>query len=111
MLFTAVDLLNMYFSGPEITTTLSESSNTDTDSVVVDYTVETGSGVFDRYYFSMNDKQSTTVTKDHDDARRTVQFDRLEAGFLYTVTAWTKSGSEKSGEISTKVRTGGIIHQ
>ena len=101
----------MCISEPEITTSLSENSNTDTDSVVVDYTAETGSGVFDRYYFSINDKQSTTVTKDHADATRTVEFDGLVAGTLYTVTAWTKSGSEKSGEIRSQVRTGEIMHQ
>ena len=101
----------MCFSGPAITTTLSESSNTDTDSVVVDYTAETGSGVFDRYYFSINDRHTTTVTKANNDVRRTVQFDELEAGFLYTVTAWTKSGSEKSRAIDTQVRTGEIMHQ
>ena len=103
--------LQMCIPGPKITTKLSESSNTDTDSVVVDYRAETGNGVFDRYYFSINDRQSTTVTKEDDDARRTVQFNELEAGFLYTVTAWTKSGSEKSREISTLVRTGEIMHQ
>ena len=103
--------LQISISEPEITTTLSESSNTDTDSVVVAYTVETGSGVLDRYYFSINDRQSPTVTKDYDDVRRTVQFDGLEAGTLYTVTAWTKSGSERSREISTQVRTGKIMHQ
>ena len=101
----------MCISEPEITTTLSENSNTDTDSVAVDYTAETGSGVFDRYYFSVNDKKSTTVTKDDDDVRRTVQFNELDSGILYTVTAWTKSGSEKSREIRTQVRTGEILHQ
>ena len=88
---------------------LSENSNTDTDSVVVGYTAETGSGVFDRYYFTINDRHTTTVTKDHNDVTRTVQFDGLEAGTLNTVTAWTKSGSEKSGEIRTQVRTGEIL--
>ena len=78
---------------------------------MVDYTAETGSGVFDRYYFSINDRQSTSVTKTRDDPRRTVQFDGLEAGTLYTVTARTEHGSEKSREISTQVRTGEIMHQ
>ena len=88
---------------------LTENSNTDNDSVVVDYTAETGKGVFDRYFFSINDHGTTPVAKEHDDTSRTVQFNGLEAGTLYTVTAWSKSGSEKSRDISTQVRTGEIV--
>ena len=96
----------MLLSEPEITTTLTEKGTTDTDSVVVSYTAETGDGVFNHYFFSINDRDTTTVSKGNDDTSRTVQFDKLDGGTLYTVTAWSMSGSEKSRDINTQVRTG-----
>ena len=105
---TAVNLdpLKNPFSEPEITTVLTEKTTTDTDSVVVSYTAETGDGVFDHYFFSINDRDTTTVSKRNDDMSRTVPFDTLDGGTLYTVTAWSVSGSEKSRDINIEVRTG-----
>ena len=97
--------MEISLSEPEITTTVTENSNTDTDSVVVDYTAETGEGVFDHYVFSIND-QDKTKNKDDTDIIRRVEFDKLEAGTLYIVTAFSKSGNEKSRDINTLVRTG-----
>ena len=95
----------IFRSEPEITIDLLEDSQTDVDSVVVFYTEDTGDSVFDRYLFSINDQRSTTVVKEKDD-ERTVTFDSLVAGTLYTVTARTESGDVRSRGISTQVVTG-----
>ncbi|KAI0219782.1 hypothetical protein LSAT2_028690 [Lamellibrachia satsuma] len=89
---------------PEITIDLLEDSRTDTDSVFVVYTNETGGGLFDRYIFSIDDQRSTTVIKEKDDERM-VKFESLVAGTLYTVTARSESGDERSRGITTQVLT------
>ena len=95
----------MLLSEPEITIDLLEDSRTDTDSVFVVYTNETGGGLFDRYIFSIDDQRSTTVIKEKDDERM-VKFESLVAGTLYTVTARSESGDERSRGITTQVLTG-----
>ena len=95
----------MLLSEPEITIDLLEDSRTDTDSVFVVYTNETGGGLFDRYTFSINDQHSTTVVKEKDDERM-VKFESLVAGTLYTVTARSESGDVRSRWITTQVLTG-----
>ena len=101
-------LPNCLFSEPKITIQLSEDSRTDTDSVVITYTEEkTSDRVFDHYIFSINHQQSKSVSKMKTDERM-VTFEPLDGGTLYTVTAYSESGSEKSQEISTPVRTGEV---
>ena len=96
----------MYFSEPEITIDFLEDSQTDSDSVVVFYTKETSPGLFDRYIFSINDQRSTTVVKERGDDNKLVTFVSLVPGTLYTVTARSESGDERSRAITTQVLTG-----
>ena len=79
--------------------------------MVVFYSKETSDGLFDRYIFSINDQHSTTVVKEKDEDERVVKFDSLVAGTLYTVTARSESGDERSREITTQVLTGEMKQQ
>ena len=97
-----------HISEPTITVDLLEDSQTDTDSVVVVYTEETGASVFDHYIFSINGPRSTPVVKTKTD-ERVVKFKFLDAGNLYTVTAWSVSGSEISRKVIIQIRTGELV--
>ena len=66
----------------------------------------TSHGLFDRYIFSINDQHSTTVVKGKNDDNRVVTFVSLVPGTLYTVTARSESGDERSRGITTQVLAG-----
>ena len=97
----------MYLSEPEIKIDLREDSRTDTESVVIVYTNETGEGLFDQYVFTIDDQYSTTIARTRHD-ERVVRFGSLVSGHMYKITAQTGSGNERSREIHINVHTGEV---
>ena len=83
---------------------------TTTDTLAFNYTVETGSGTFDHYVFTLQDTSHVpAVIMDRGDLDRKVMFHGLQPGHEYWVEARTVSGVERSTTKRLKIFTGTFL--